>query len=146
GGWFDDGGGHGGAPSNGHQMYFAFVRSRVATQPAMGGIQNVMRRWVKVAAMASVAGMPAAVRPAMSPASTTPIPPGTGVRLAMVDALQLTTTRVARGSPAPKACKDAPRHRANNTLPSRLDAMIVRKRRGEVRSAFMVSRAWRRWG
>ncbi len=52
----------------------------------------VKSRCVNVAATATDSGTPAAVSPAMSPASAAPMPPGTGTRRPMTHASEFTTT------------------------------------------------------
>jgi hypothetical protein len=58
-------------------------------------------RLVSTAAAAWSWGMPAAVSPAMSPASITPIPPGTGAIPPSSEASVLTTMSVASEAEAP---------------------------------------------
>ena len=58
-------------------------------------------RAVKVAATAWSWGTPAAVMPAMRPASITPRPPGTGAIPPMTDARELMTMSCMIGSEAP---------------------------------------------
>ena len=58
-------------------------------------------RAVNVAATASAWGMPAAVKPAIMPASTTPMPPGTGAAPPMNEANELMTTSCSSGSDSP---------------------------------------------
>ena len=73
-------------------------------------------RCTKVAATASVSGIPAAVRPRIIPASTTPMPPGTGETPPSMDASVMTMKMVAKERCCPKAWSAAPRDRATIEL------------------------------
>ena len=72
-------------------------------QPQMGGRYEVNSRWMKTAAVASASEIPAAVRPRIRPASTTPMPPGDGETPPTIPATVITTIRVGSGRWSPKA-------------------------------------------
>ena len=62
--------------------------------PRSAAGRTVNKRWMKTAAVASASGMPAAVRPRIRPASTTPMPPGVGETPPIVAASVMTTMRM----------------------------------------------------
>ena len=62
-----------------------------------------MNRWARAIANAVSSGTPAAVSPMVRPASVTPIPPGTGMRLENNDTMVLMRMNVLSGSSYPKA-------------------------------------------
>jgi hypothetical protein len=81
----------------------------VAKLPGMGGRYVVRRRWVITAADATSGGIPNAVSPVIMAASVTPIPPGTGTRLARNAELVFTKTSCPNDKLEPYAIKHAPR-------------------------------------
>src|ERR1700733_3678107 len=84
-------------------------------QPQMGGRYAVNSRWGNTAATATFWGMPAADRPAIMPASTRPIPPGTGETAPTIEARVMTTKSMGNDREAPKAWRAAPRASAVNS-------------------------------
>ena len=69
----------------------------------MGGRYEVNSRWTKTAAVASASATPAAVRPRIRPASTTPMPPGDGEAPPIIPASVMTTIRMGSRRWSPKA-------------------------------------------
>ena len=63
-------------------------------------------RWTKTAAVASASATPAAVRPRIRPASTTPMPPGDGEAPPIIPASVMTTIRMGSRRWSPKARSD----------------------------------------
>ena len=88
---------------------------------------------MNVAATASVCGIPAAVNPPMRPASTTPMPPGTGAMPPSSDASELITMSWSSGSESPYACSAAPSTSAKSTCVTRLPPNSIAALRGVVR-------------
>src|SRR5580700_5185932 len=88
-----------------HRYSLFRIQTRVI-QPQMGGRYEVNRRWMKTAAVASASETPAAVRPRIMPASTTPMPPGDGEMPPMIPARKMTTYKVGRLRWSPKARSD----------------------------------------
>ena len=84
-------------------MYCLFRSQTRVIQPQMGGRYEVNSRWMKTAAVASASEIPAAVRPRIRPASTTPMPPGDGETPPTIPATVITTIRVGSGRWSPKA-------------------------------------------
>src|SRR6185437_3162275 len=76
-----------------HRYSLFRIQTRVI-QPQIGGRYEVNRRWMKTAAVASASDTPAAVRPRIMPASTTPMPPGDGDAPPTIAASVMTTISV----------------------------------------------------
>src|SRR5271170_8105368 len=91
-----------------HRYSLFRIQTRVI-QPQMGGRYDVNRRWMKTAAVASASETPAAVRPRIMPASTTPMPPGDGEMPPMIPARKMTTYKVGRLTWSPNARSDTDR-------------------------------------
>src|SRR5580693_9022873 len=95
--------------ASGFHRYSRFrIQTRVI-QPQMGGRYDVNRRWMKTAAVASASETPAAVRPRIMPASTTPMPPGDGEMPPMIPARKTTRYKVGRLRWSPNARSDTDR-------------------------------------
>src|ERR1700683_1405256 len=91
-----------------HRYSLLRIQTRV-NQPQMGGRYDVNRRWMKTAAVASASETPAAVRPRIMPASTTPMPPGDGEMPPMIAARVMTTIKVGSRRWSPKARSETDR-------------------------------------